>query len=97
MCRLFEDGLLETRDRLFWNCKFSKQCWQSINIALEDNLDLPQLIATARSNFNRPFFFEVFATASWKQMNALIFDNATPTVRAWFFSFKRDLSFFPTE
>jgi hypothetical protein len=94
MCRLCDEGLLKTKDHLFWKCNFSRQCWHSIYIALEDNLDLPQMIATARSNFGRPFFFKVFATASWniwKQKNALIFDNATPTVRAWSFSFKRDL------
>jgi hypothetical protein len=65
MCRLCDDGLLETRDHLFWKCNFSRQCSHSINIALEDNLDLPQMISTARSNFGRPLFFEVFATASW--------------------------------
>jgi hypothetical protein len=36
----------------------------------------------------------VFATASWniwKQRNAHIFYNITPSLRAWSFSFKRDL------
>jgi hypothetical protein len=64
-CRLCDEGLLENRDHLFWNCNFSRQCWGSNIITLEDNLELPQMIATARSNFRRPFFFEVFATASW--------------------------------
>uniref|UniRef100_A0ACD5VWL7 Uncharacterized protein n=1 Tax=Avena sativa TaxID=4498 RepID=A0ACD5VWL7_AVESA len=85
ICSLCDGSLLETRDHLFWKCEFSRKCWQSINISLEDNLDLPQLIATARSNFRRPFFFEVFATVAWniwKQRNALIFDNISPTIRA---------------
>jgi hypothetical protein len=38
VCRLCDDGLLETRDHLFWSCNFSKSCWQSIDITLEDNL-----------------------------------------------------------
>jgi hypothetical protein len=79
---------------LFWKCTFSLQCWQSIDITLEDNMDLSQMISAARSNFGNPFFFEAFATAAWniwKQRNAKIFDNVTPSVRSWTFSFKRDL------
>jgi hypothetical protein len=46
-------------------------------------MDLSQMIATARSYFGKPFFFEAFATAAWniwKQRNAHIFDNVTPSV-----------------
>jgi hypothetical protein len=94
LCCLCNDGLLETRDHLFWKCSFSLQCWQSIDITIEDNMDLSQMISAARSNFGKPFFFEAFATAAWniwKQRNAKIFDNVTPSVRSWTFSFKRDL------
>jgi hypothetical protein len=94
LCRMCDNGLIETRDHLFWSCTFSLQCWQFINIKLEDNIDLSQMIATARSDFGKPFFFEAFATAAWniwKQRNAHIFDNVTPSVRSWSFSFKRDL------
>jgi hypothetical protein len=52
------------------------------------------MIAKARNNFGKRFFFEAFATAAWniwKQMNAHIFDNVTPSVRSWSFSFKRDI------
>ncbi|VAH62556.1 unnamed protein product [Triticum turgidum subsp. durum] len=31
-CILCNDGQLETRDHLFWNCCFSKECWTSINL-----------------------------------------------------------------
>jgi myosin-crossreactive antigen len=65
LCRMCDDGLMETRDHLFWSCTFSLQCWQSINIKLEDNMDLSQMIATERSDFGKPFFFEDFATAAW--------------------------------
>jgi hypothetical protein len=78
--RLCNEGLLESSDHLFWYCNFSRQCWGSINITLEDNLELPQMIATSRSNIRRPLFFEVFATASrsiWKQkrLSFLIMSN----------------------
>jgi hypothetical protein len=52
------------------------------------------MISAARCNFGKPFFFEVFATDCWniwKRRNGLIFDNEAPSVRAWTFSFKRDL------
>jgi hypothetical protein len=96
LCRMCDNGLIETRDHLFWSCTFSLQCWQFINIKLEDNMDLSQMIATARSDFGKPFFFRAFATAAWniwKQRNAHIFDNVTPSVRSWSVSFKRDLYF----
>jgi hypothetical protein len=57
-------------------------------------MDLSQMISAARSNFGKPFFFEAFAIAAWniwKQRNTKIFDNVTPSVRSWIFSFKRDL------
>jgi hypothetical protein len=61
---------------------------------INDSLEFPQMITAARCNFGKPFFFEVFATACWniwKRRNGLIFDNEAPSVRAWTFSFKRDL------
>jgi hypothetical protein len=100
LCCLCDDGLLETRDHLFWSCSFSRQCWQSINITLEDNLELLQMIATAKQNFGRPFFFEAFAKASWniwKQRSSLIFDNVAPTTRSWSFLLKETSSFFLTK
>jgi hypothetical protein len=57
-------------------------------------MELSEMFANARGIFRKPFFFEVFATATWnlwKQRNAFIFDNVTPSIRAWSFSFKRDL------
>jgi hypothetical protein len=83
---MIHDDLLETRDHHCWKCSFSLKCWDSISITLEDNLELSQMMANARSDFGKLFFFEVFATASWnlwKQRNALIFGNVTPSVRAW--------------
>jgi hypothetical protein len=65
LCRLCDAGLVETRDHLFWNCNFSRQCWQSVNIMINDSLDLPQMITAARDNFGKPFFFEAFAVACW--------------------------------
>jgi hypothetical protein len=53
------------------------------------------MIATAKCNFERPFFFEVFATAAWKQRNALIFDNLVSQHGP--FHLKETSSFFLTE
>jgi hypothetical protein len=55
----------------------------SIGLTLDGNLDLPQMIDSARRVFKKPFFFEAFATACWnlwKKRNALIFYQVAPTL-----------------
>jgi hypothetical protein len=64
------DRWKKPRTIFFWSCSFSWQCWQSINISLNDSLELPQMITAAKRNFGRPFFFEPFATACWNIWSA---------------------------
>jgi hypothetical protein len=55
ICRMCDNGLIETRDHLFWSCPFSLQCWHSI-IKLEDNMDLSQ-ICYRKKRFWEAFLF----------------------------------------
>jgi hypothetical protein len=69
---------LESRDQLFWQCQFRKSCWSYINVDLNENLVVANMLSSAKSNFNKPFFMEGFATATWaiwKARNARICDN----------------------
>jgi hypothetical protein len=63
-------------DHLFWQCQFSKSCWSHINVDLSEDLDIADMLSYAKSNFNKPFFMEVFVTAIWalwKARNAINF------------------------
>ena len=53
-CRLCEDDPYETRDHLFWSCNSSKQCWQSINIRLDTNLDFATMLSSAEHHLANP-------------------------------------------
>jgi hypothetical protein len=58
VCFNFESAVffsLFEKDHLFWKCSFSLKCRESININLDDNLELAQMMDLARSNFGRYF------------------------------------------
>ena len=57
-------------------------------------MDIHQRVSQASQNFQHSFFMEVFLIAAWelwKVRNAVIFDNAQPTVHLWSVKFREQL------
>ena len=93
-CVLWYNGSEETCFHLFFECPFSSDCWNSINIHWNFNLQPLDMIIQARLNFNSHFFWEFFITACWvlwKARNGIIFDNQTATLLEWSASLKEEL------
>ena len=85
-CVLCSSNQRETRDHLFFNCPFSKACWQFLGILWNGNLEFYQRIAFARWQSNQPGFLEIFFVTAWhiwKQRNGLIFRNFQPSFHSW--------------
>jgi hypothetical protein len=55
----------ETRDHLFFDCAFAKQCWEFLDIQWDLVAPIFTRISLADSNFNGPCFMEVISCASW--------------------------------
>lgn len=83
ICR---DDIEEACMHLFFECPFSRACWNCIGISW--NLDLPPLdmIIEARSIFGSTYFREITITACWiiwTSRNRLIFDGILCTIAKW--------------
>ena len=84
---------LNTKDieRLFFACPFAASCWNRVGIQWNLNSELHQRLGQAHQVFQHNFFTEVFLVAAWelwKIRNAVIFDNAQPTVHLWSVKFR---------
>ena len=93
-CVLCHNGPEETCFHLFFECPFSSDCWNSINIHRNFNLQPLDMIIQARIDFNSHIFREIFITSCWvlwKARNGIIFDNQTATLLEWRASLKEEL------
>jgi len=91
---LCHNGPEETCFHLFFECPFSSDCWNSININWNFNLEPLDMIIQARIDFNSHIFREIFITTCWvlwKARNGIIFDNQTATLLEWRASLKEEL------
>lgn len=78
-CTLCTTNQEETCFHLFFECPFSKECWDSIPINWNLNLSPLDMVIVARINFGSSIFREIFITACWvlwRTRNVVIFDNA---------------------
>jgi hypothetical protein len=91
-CVLCTTGIDEDLDHLFFDCPFSKRCWEKIGMQWNTGLSLYLRIAHARQQQqNIPFFMEVVTIAAWeiwKIRNDRVFNNGQVHVNIWFANFK---------
>ena len=77
-CVLCNQGCEESSFHLFFECRFNKECWASIPIIWNLNLNPLDMILQGRLNFGSAIFREIFITACWiirNTRNNTIFDN----------------------
>lgn len=92
-CVLCQNGPKETCFHLFFECPFSTDCWNSINIHWNFNLQPLGMIIQARTDFGNRIFREIFISAcwtTWKARNGIVFDNQAATLLAWRAALKED-------
>jgi hypothetical protein len=93
-CSICTDGVLETSQHLFFTCVFATQCWDFLGIQWDVNAQFTQVFAAAKTTFQGPCFFEVFACASWniwKVRNEMVFNHIPATLARWKIGFQSDL------
>jgi hypothetical protein len=93
-CALCNTNHEETSLHLFFECPFSKECWDSIPIHWDLSLPPLDMVIVARTDFGSSIFREIFITACWviwKTRNVVIFDNAQASVDFWKIQFREEL------
>jgi hypothetical protein len=83
----------ETRDHLFFDCRFSTKCWSILGIHWDRSLELSGRIERAASTWRGSFFLEyvkIGAWNIWKQRNRKHFDSVTPSAQSWLVNFSVD-------
>ena len=58
-CAVCGTGLEETVEHLFLKCRFSIQCWASLNLNSPINLVHLQILEVFRTRLQVPFFMEI--------------------------------------
>jgi mannosylglycoprotein endo-beta-mannosidase len=94
-CVLCSSAQLESRDHLFFECSFAKECWNTINIQWDLTAPISRRIVLASEAFTGPCFMEVISCAAWniwKERNEFIFQGVTPSLARWRVRFQSDLS-----
>ena len=95
LCVLCDDGMEETIDHLFFQCRFPKQCWDKLGVSWVTEDDLSKRIERSRQMAGLPFFMEIFLIAAWelwKIRNRLVFDSIQATFSRWLQNFKEEAS-----
>jgi hypothetical protein len=93
-CVLCQDQVLETRDHLFFECTFAKNCWNTCHIIWDMDLAIEARYATARLIFAGPCFMEIVACVAWnvwKERNDHIFRGILPSFQRWRVRVQSDL------
>jgi hypothetical protein len=92
-CVLCSRGIEETTFHLFFSCPFSQECWRSLNIVWNSQLNFFNMMDQARDNWHQGFFMETFLLACWhiwKQRNAFIFSRGLPSQQSWRAGFRQE-------
>jgi hypothetical protein len=94
-CVLCNLGTEETCFHLFFECPFSRDCWATIPISWNLNLNPLDMILQAKEDFHNIIFREIMITACWiiwKTRNKVIFDNGQKCIAEWKRQFKDELA-----
>jgi hypothetical protein len=84
-CIMCNDQVLETRDHLFFRCKFASACWRYIcpGWNIPQSSSHLECIEQLKQMIQKPFFMEIVILAVWaiwKTRNAYIFQHVTPSL-----------------
>lgn len=93
-CVLCNSGSEETLEHMFFSCRFSQDCWDSLHIFWDLSLDPLDMVIEARRMFGHHIFRKLMITACWiiwKMRNSIIFDNGTCSLPVWKQLFKEEL------
>ena len=94
-CILCGVHIEETLEHLFFECQFSAECWSSLGISGNQGQHRLQKVVSAKNNWNRPLFMELFLTATWsiwKERNNKHFRGMMPSKTSWLDRLKTDFS-----
>jgi hypothetical protein len=76
-------GVTETVDHLFLNCHFSRDCWNSIGIAIQNDVTILQAVQQIKDQAYPSFFMLTIILMCWSiwiVRNDLIFKGIQPSV-----------------
>jgi hypothetical protein len=93
-CSLCYTAIRETRSHLFFECEFSRGCWNSINMQWPSDKSLAEGFWGVKNNFQGPRFVENFACSAWKiwkSWNDFIFQAIPFSLERWKVGFQNDL------
>jgi hypothetical protein len=95
-CVLCQTSEEETVDHLFLNCQFSRDCWNSIGVAIQNDTVVLQAVRQIKDQAHPSFMLTIILMcwSIWTVRNDLIFNGVQPSVpRAKEIYKKRDEDF----
>jgi hypothetical protein len=90
-CVMCNGNSEESLFHLFFDCPFSKSCWNFINIQWDTSLTPQNMLIKGRRLFNSRIFRKVIMVSGWTircHRNAIIFDGADISLSHWKEAFK---------
>ncbi|PNT71361.1 hypothetical protein BRADI_2g26635v3 [Brachypodium distachyon] len=94
-CIMCEGNVLETRDHVFFHCKFAKSCWQYLWPDFSAKQNAHANVIHFKEELRVPFHLEIMvlcAWSIWKTRNDFIFNNITPSFYRCRRLFKEELN-----
>jgi len=92
-CVLCNNSVDESIIHLLLECPFAIQCWNLVNIQIDQDLNPFQLLHSFREQLAVPFFMEIIILLSWtiwKLRNDFIYRGVNPTIQATNLNFKEE-------
>jgi hypothetical protein len=97
LCRMCTNNLVETRDHLLFECSFTVQCWNFLNIHWDMSAMIFKRIQQNTSNYAVPCFMEILVCATWniwKVRNDQISKGVDPSMARWKVHFQSDIQLY---
>jgi hypothetical protein len=85
-CVLCDTSSLESRDHLFFDCTYAKDCWDTCQVVWDTSLPISDRFISARASFAGSCFMELFSCVTWniwKERNDFIFKHKPPSLARW--------------